>query len=75
MKYSNYRTIVATKTKEGNAAKTELFVGRHVRKLMYVSPQQWAITVDNVQWHQLPAPNSHTTQYRYSCRCRLGSMW
>jgi len=39
MKYSNYRTIVTTKTKEGNAAKTELYVGRQVRKLMYLSPQ------------------------------------
>jgi len=49
MKYSNYRTILATTTKEGSAAKTELFVGRHVRKLMCLSPQQWTITVDSVQ--------------------------
>jgi len=39
MKHSNYRTTFAMKTKEGSAAKTELFVGRHVCKLMYLSPQ------------------------------------
>jgi len=49
MKYSNYHITVATKTKEGNATKTELFVGRHVRKLMYLSLQKWVITVHNVQ--------------------------
>jgi len=31
MIYSNYRIKVATKTKEGSAAKSELFGGRHVR--------------------------------------------